>query len=363
MKIAFVTRSLAGGGAERVVSVLANELSRFEIVEEVNIIAIIEDKVTYPVLPSINYYPNENIYTGKVKRILQRMLFLKGKLKEINADIVISFCTQINIYAIFAMLGLKGKLVISERNDPNSDPIQRWVRNFRNIVYRKCKYAVFQTPDAQKYFKKIITGPTKVIMNPIKANLPKRNQNEREPRIVSVARLTDVKNHAMLIKAFSNFSKTHKDYVLEIYGEGPEESSLRALINELDLVDSVHLKGFCSNVHDEISNAACFALVSNYEGISNSMIEAMGIGLPVICTDCPIGGARMVIDSMKNGILISVGDQNALESALAKIADDNEFAMALGRNALKVNERLSAEGIAKEWLEYMKVVLFNGENE
>ena len=269
MKIAFVTRSLAGGGAERVVSVLASEFCRYEEVEEVSVISIIEDKVTYPLSSHVKYYPNKCEGKGKVSRIVQRYFFLKNTLKHVKADIIISFCTQINIYSILSKNGIDGDLVISERNDPNNDPVQTSVRWLRNKIYRWCHYAVFQTPDAAAYFKKIIDGPTTVIMNPIKKDLPDSYQGERTKRIVSVARLTDVKNHQMLIKAFSNIKKIFNDYVLEIYGDGPEKNNLQDLIISLKLENDVFLHGFCNDVHEKILDASCFVLASNYEGISN----------------------------------------------------------------------------------------------
>lgn len=356
MKIAFITSSLTGGGAERVVSVLANSLSEKDGME-VSIITIIEDKISYELSTKVNYYANNSTKKQKISRIIQRYDFLKNTLKAIDADIVISFCTQINIYSIFAMKGLRGKLIISERNDPNNDPIQRYVRKMRDYIYRYCEYAVFQTPDAAAYFNRIIRGKTAVIMNPIKDNLPDRFEGVRDKRIVSVARLTDVKNHAMLIRAFYSVQSKYQEYKLEIFGEGPERNKLQDLINSLGMQDKISLLGFCANVHERIVSAGCFVLPSNYEGISNSMIEAMGLGLPVICTDCPIGGARMAIQNGVNGILIPVGDEKGLVNAILKILDDSNYRDKLSYEAVKIKEKLSSEQIVNQWIRYIETIL------
>ena len=356
MKIAFITRSLAGGGAERVVSVLANSLSENKEVSEVDIISIIEDKVTYPVNDKVKYYANASQRNGKINRVFQRYSFLRKYLKKVNPDIVISFCTQINIYSILANHGMKGKLIISERNDPNRDPVQAYVRKLRNLIYKLCKNAVFQTPDAKAYFKNIIKGKKTVIMNPIKNNLPDQFVGKRENRIVSVARLTDVKNHDLLIKAFSNILKKHPDYNLEIYGEGPEKDNLQNLIKRLGIADHVFLKGFVNNVHGEIVSAACFVLPSNYEGISNSMIEALGMGIPSVCTDCPIGGARMMIENGVNGLLVPVGDQQAIENAICRIIEDQEFSDKLSLESVKIKDKLTPEKISREWMNFIKSI-------
>lgn len=155
MKVAFVTRSLAGGGAERVVSTLANSFCMENELEEVSVISIIEDKITYSISDKVRYFANSFPEGKKITRVIQRYSFLKNTLKEIKPDVVISFCTQINIYSIIAMIGFKGCLIISERNDPNNDPVQKSVRVIRDVIYRMCRYAVFQTPDAQSYLKKL----------------------------------------------------------------------------------------------------------------------------------------------------------------------------------------------------------------
>ena len=354
MKIAFITRSLAGGGAERVVSVLANSFIKKPIIDQVYVVSIIEDKVTYPIDSKVVYLPNKSKISNKLMRVVQRYKYLRTTLKEINPDIVISFCTQINIYAVLACHGLVCKLIISERNDPNNDPEQAYVRKIRDMIYRRSHAsAVFQTPDAADYFRRIIRGSSEIIMNPIKEDLPKKNIGKREHRIVSVARLTHVKNHQMLIKAFFNISHKYSDYILEIYGEGPEEEILKTLIKELNIEDKVFLRGFCADVHEKIVKATCFVLPSNYEGISNSMIEALGLGLPTICTDCPIGGARLTIEDGVNGILIPVGDQVALEKAMDSILDDNEFADRLSNEAVSIKKKLSPEVISNQWLDFI----------
>lgn len=357
MKIAFVTRSLAGGGAERVVSVLANSFCKMKEIEKVSIIAVIEDKVTYPVDSSVEYIPNRGSKTGKIGRVIQRGKFLRDAIKEIRPDVIISFCTQINIYSIIMRCGLPGKLIICERNDPNNDPVQKYVRKLRDIIYRFCDASVYQTPDAAKYFEKIVRKPFEIIPNPIKEDLPKPYEGIRDKRVVTVARLSDAKNLPMLIRAFEKVAKEHPDYKLEIYGEGPERDNLNALIRECHLENSIRLMGFSTEVHDKILAAACFVLPSNYEGISNAMLEALGIGLPAVCTDCPIGGARMMIRHMENGILIPVNDQSALENAILNVIEDVDLQKRLSREAVKINQLLSADSICKKWYEFIQSMI------
>lgn len=153
----------------------------------------------------------------------------------------------------------------------------------------------------------------------------------------------------MAIDAFEKFNKVHPEYIYEIYGEGELRESIQQYIEKKNLREKVFLKGFYQNIHSEIVNAAVFVLPSNYEGISNSMLEALAIGLPVICTDCPIGGARQVIENGKNGVLIPVGDTAALFNAMCKIVEDEDFAGLLSSNATNVRNDYNADLICKKW--------------
>ena len=107
-------------------------------------------------------------------------------------------------------------------------------------------------------------------------------------------------------------------------------------------------------MHNQIVDAAAYVLSSDYEGISNSLLEAMAMGIPVISTDCPIGGSRMLIEHKKNGMLVPVGDKRALIEAMKYIIEHAEDAERMGQEAAKVKERFSIQAVADAWLEYMK---------
>ncbi|MFQ8599375.1 MAG: glycosyltransferase [Oscillospiraceae bacterium] len=188
-----------------------------------------------------------------------------------------------------------------------------------------------------------------VIPNPVKDGLPERHTGARDCRIVSFCRLEPQKNLPLLIGAFEKFLQSHPQYALFIYGKGEEKQRLTELVREKNLAESVHFLDFQSDLHQQIVDSAMFVLPSNYEGLSNSMLEAMSIGLPCICTDCPIGGAQMMIQSGENGLLVPVGDEEAMLAAMTRIADDPAFAERLSANASKVRDELSASHILSRW--------------
>lgn len=155
----------------------------------------------------------------------------------------------------------------------------------------------------------------------------------------------------MLIHAFADFVKDHSDYTLEIYGDGTEHDHLLALIQELGLSGKAFIFPGRSDVHEVVRDAAMFVLPSNYEGLSNSMLEAMAIGLPVICTDCPCGGARMVIEDGKNGYLVPVGDMGALLKKMQVVVEEDT--QKTEREAAKIRISLDVASITEEWLKVL----------
>ena len=94
-----------------------------------------------------------------------------------------------------------------------------------------------------------------------------------------------------------------------------------------------------------------FVLSSDYEGISNSMLEALSMGIPTISTDCPIGGARIYITPEESGLLVPVGDKAAMSEAMCRIASDGELSKRLSAGAVQIREKYSVTRIAEKFLE------------
>jgi len=128
---------------------------------------------------------------------------------------------------------------------------------------------------------------------------------------------------------------------------------LKEYIRTKGLQNKIELNDFVQNIHQQIVKSSMFVSSSNQEGISNSMLEAMGMGIPTIVTDCPCGGARMMVNNNENGILIPVGDTYALYQAMKKIIEDPNFADKISKNALKINEKLEQNKICEMWTKFV----------
>ena len=119
----------------------------------------------------------------------------------------------------------------------------------------------------------------------------------------------------------------------------------------MNIAKKVIFHGFSDRVQEEIRKAAIYVMCSNYEGISNSLMEAMALGIPVIATDCPIGGSRMYIENERNGLLVPVGEVDSLVQAMKRIAEDADFAGKLGLEGKKVRENNRIDRIADCFLQ------------
>ena len=107
------------------------------------------------------------------------------------------------------------------------------------------------------------------------------------------------------------------------------------------------------NVHEAVIKDAMYVNSSDYEGISNAMLEAMAIGMPVVCTDCPIGGAKATINNGENGLLVPIQNPEALASAMNRMIEDNELADKLSHNASQIREELSLDKITEKWMQLL----------
>lgn len=348
MKIVFVLPDMPGGGSERVVAMLANEYVKRSY--EVAILLFAGSQVAYPLDERIEICIAGKASGGNPLIQLNRLVRMRRFYKKNKGCYIFSFCVRGSIFSVIAAAGIPHRFLVSERNDPTRISGKR----LRDWSYRKAEKLILQTEDMKRCFAEDIQKKSAVIPNPASGDMPEPYQGERKKRIVSVGRLQPQKNHKLLLDAFAIFHKVYSDYELHIFGVGDLEEALRQQAKDLNIDEKVIFRGFSSDVQHEIWDSAMFVLSSDYEGISNSMIEALAMGVPVISTDCPVGGSRMYIDDGVSGILTPVGDKKALADAMLKIAGDSELARKFSENGAKIKEKYSLEKIANRFLEEAK---------
>lgn len=347
-EVIFVINKLHGGGAERVISIIADYMSKKNMktiictYNEVDKKYIESENIKYEVIN-----PNEKInFIKKIKRIsMLRRIFKSNK----NATII-SFEYFVNMQVIISSILLKNRVIISERNDPNILNKRFILKKMRDFLYNKCDVLVCQTEEAKLYFNKKIQSKSVIIPNPIMENLPNRYEGERKKEIVSFSRIEPQKNIKMTIDAFVRLSNKYPDYILSIYGDGSMKNDLIKYVESIKFSDKIRFFSFKENIHELIVDKSMFISSSNYEGMSNSMLEALAIGLPSIVTDCPCGGSKEVIKNNINGILIKVGDENQLYENMKLIIDNKEFSKKLSINATKVKKIYDKNKIGEIWI-------------
>ena len=244
MKIMIIFGGKQKGGAERVITNLANGLIKnnkvsFLGVKKIDNLYKYNDNIPYYILDGEN-----DKYHSFIDRNYKRVKKMIKFIKEDNPDIIISFAGEQCYRTLFVNLFNKRKIIVSLRNDPVHEYKSLFTKILMRLVYRRADGFVFQTEDARDYFSNRIRSKSIIIPNPInKQFIGDPYKGKREKIIVNAGRLAPQKNQVLLINAFAEFNKKNKNYKLYIYGEGELEEVLKYRIAELNLQKSIILKG------------------------------------------------------------------------------------------------------------------------
>ena len=351
--ILFVNSRLAGGGSEKVMVELANEFCRrgYQVSMALlrntdNEIYILDSKIKRY---QFYYSTNKKIFIGSKRIFMLRKIIKKGRY-----DAIISFMYDINRTTLTASLGLRQRIIISERADPSVRKRRIIQKIIDDWLMRKAYKIVFQTEKVKNMMGTFLQDKCVVIPNPISASLPDPYFGDRVPIIVSAGRLTEQKNFGMLINAFSSIHKVYPEIKLAIYGKGLLEEELKRQVNDLGVETDVIFHGYVQNFPMQIRNALMYIQSSLYEGMSNALIEAMSLGLPVIATDCPVGGERMIIKDGVNGFLIKPNDIDELVSKITFLIKNPDVASKIGENATLIRKKLSIDKIVNQWIKIIE---------
>lgn len=344
MKIAIVAHGLAKGGAERVASLLANHYHR--IGHSVLFVAVYSPEKGYALEEGVEYVYAGGKHTNKVLKAITWARNLDRIIHNNGTDLVISFLRTELLYCSFRR---NIPIIYSLRNDPANSFKNGFTEFLCKVAYHRAVKIVFQTPGARDYFEPGIRKKGVVIANPLTRDLPRWVGDECNKTIITACRLMKQKNLPMLIEGFAQFHQKHPEYTLEIYGEGVLRESLENQARQLGLEDSIRFQGFVNNIHEIMRRSGIFALTSDYEGVSNSMLEALAVGIPTVCTDCPPGGAAMYIRDGENGMLIPVGDAKALADRLCCMAENPALCQRMSQEAMKLRDLLAVDSVLKQW--------------
>ena len=344
-KIAFFIGGMYGGGAERVISILANHYC--SIGWNVDLVLLLSNKVEYKLDDKIRIVDLVQKKGAYYKRLPKWLVQIRKYVKKERPDRIVSFIGRINILVLTACLGLKIPIVVSERNDPKHDGRGSFMLKYCNRIYRHAKAVVYQTKYEQSCFSdKLKNGA--IIANPVRIAV-KPEPVQRPFEIVTAGRLLPQKNQSMLISAICELSQKFPEINLKIYGEGTLREQLNTQIKDNNAESFIELCGNASNLHERENGAGIFVLCSEFEGLSNALIEAMMLGLVCISTDYP--GADELIEDGYNGIIVPCGDVKKLAETIDMVLSDNELRSKLSNNALASSEQYREKVVINKWEE------------
>lgn len=353
MHLTLIISSLNPGGAERVLSALANHwVSQGH---QVSLVTFAEPSTVpfYPLdgkiqLVQLDQTAAESSFLKRSWNVLRRILCLRNTLKKLNPDVVVSFIDVINMTALLATIGLKMPVIVSERIDPTFHKIPTLYEWVRLRLYPFAAKIIVQTNSAADYFPKNLKMLIQIIPNSIApAASTKSKKSHLIKELISVGRLDTQKDHHTLIQAFSHLLPKYPDLTLTIYGEGEERQNLETLIAAFNLQDKVHLPGVTQSIQEALLTADLFVFPSLYEGFPNALCEAMAVGLPVIASNCS-GNIDVVQDGI-DGRLFPVGDVDSLVTLMEELINNPEECRRLSLNAQKISERFHPTRILKLW--------------
>lgn len=351
--LTFVISDLESGGAQRVLTTLANYWA--ENGRKIYIITFsdkchdfysLDDNIERIVLGGST---KSNGIIQAIFSNIFRIHKLRSSIKNINSNAVIGFIGSTNILLILASIGLSQRVIISERNDPTRQSLGNVWNRLRVFFYRRADLVTANSRIAIDSMSDYVPSEKlKLLRNPIK-KLPLVDVDIAPyPFILAVGRLHYQKAYDILLKAFKKINKLYPDWSLIILGDGELKNELLSQTIELGLQDKIHWQGRVVYPLIYYKQAKFFVMPSRYEGVPNAMLEAMYEGLPVIISDT-CDGALDYVQNNKSGLVTSVESVEELYAAMRMLIENEKLRKSMGKAARESVAACELVTVAQEW--------------
>lgn len=362
MRLLIYIHSLENGGAERVVSNLANhwaaigwQLTIVTVATRASDFYMLDPAVERVCLDLADSRPN--LLAGVV-RTVRRVRGLRSVLLAVRPEVAISAMHTANVVLAAAARGMPGLCTIgSEHNFPPKAPMGILWETMRRHAYGRLSAVVALTQECAHWLA-LHTGARSVVVIPNAVTWPLPAHAPRvDPRtccapdrhvLLGVGRLSLEKNFAALVGAFGVLASRHAEWDLVILGEGPRRAALEAQVRDAGLQGRVFLPGRVGNPGEWYSHAALYAMSSDFEGFPNTLVEAMACGLPAVSFDCDTG-PRDIIRHGLDGLLVPAGQAALFGAALDLLMGNDDLRRAFASRATQVRERFSMTKVAAMW--------------
>jgi GalNAc-alpha-(1->4)-GalNAc-alpha-(1->3)-diNAcBac-PP-undecaprenol alpha-1,4-N-acetyl-D-galactosaminyltransferase len=351
--IVFVIADLQSGGTQRVVSILANYWSQNG--KAITVVTLSGPETDFFKLSvgvdriSLGGQTNSSSFFSGLAANLRRIRLLRMGLQKLQAKYAIGLISHTNILLTLAGLGLKTKIIISERNDPRRQSLGRVWDFLRRFVYPLADLVTANSREVVTALGLFVPEHKLAYLpNPIvEFSLPEQG-NPGSRLIIAVGRLHYQKAHDILISAFAIVASRYSDWRLEILGEGRERDVLQKQINDLGMIGKVTLTGRVRNVAEHLTKASIFALPSRFEGTPNALLEAMSVGIAPVISDATAGALEYVEDQI-NGLIVPVEDVDSLANAFFQLIENDTIRRDFGKRSIAKVQHLSLAEVARIW--------------
>jgi len=365
MQLAFVIYSLQAGGAERVLSIMANHWSGKS--QKITVITL--DDGSQPSFYDIDYRvqqvsldvaaASKNGFVGILNNF-RRIYKLRRAIRAAQPDTIISFMTETNVLTLIATIGVRTPVIVTEHTDPWTALVPGIWSKLRLWLYHRASRVVVLNQRAREFFDKSPGIKTMVMPNPVVIETEKKPDDlnhavTSEHFIVAMGRLSPEKCFDLLIRAYSRLAAEYSDWNLVILGEGVERDSLEALRDELGLGDRVKLPGTIRYPHVVLKRADMFVSSSELEGFPMALCEALACGLPVIATEYH-SAVRDIVEDGHNGILVPPGDEETLAATMIRLIEDPRERDRLTTNSVEIGLRFSVKVVMERWEQLLEEV-------
>lgn len=348
-KIALVISSLSSGGAERVMSVLANYFVNKPDVE-IHLIILIRKEKFFEIDKRVKIYEPDFDHKKYSRPVftLKILKYLRSTLKSIEPDTCLSFSGRYNSFALIAAYGLGLKVFISDRSRPGIS-YGKFLDLLNPIMYKTAVGIIAQTSKAKEFaFKQTGHKNIKVINNPIRTL--KKIEVERQNIILNVGRFIPSKQQELLVEIFSRINAPK--WKLQFLGDGQRFEAAKQKAKELKVEDRVMFEGMQKEVDKYYFGAKIFAFTSVSEGFPNALGEAAAAGLASISFDCNAGPSDL-IDDEKTGFLIPMNEEEVYKEKLQELIDNETQRTQFGKNAEIKAQKFSLDYIANQYFDFI----------
>lgn len=348
-KIFLIIPTLKQGGAERVISELANYFSDNGV--DLHLVLLANAKDFYTINPNITVHRLGFVNDGRLKKILSELqVFIKLRLllKKHRPDAVLSFMDKYNVFTILASRFLDLHVFVSDRSNPKLKlPLLLFI--LKKTTYRYATGIIAQTSLAKEIIESF-TGNKNVrlISNPVK-QVQLFPEIPREKIIINIGRMVPEKGQKYLIQAFAKLDV--KDWQLVILGDGPLREDLERQVILLGLTDKVVMPGAVNDIDGWLARSSIFAFSSISEGFPNALVEAMAAGLPCVSFDCD-AGPRDIIEHGINGFLVEEKNISALVQTIEDLINTPTLT-TVSKNAKFVRDNYSVNSIGQQYLDFL----------